>query len=192
MSCTIKSIHWCPVKSVSFQSIKSSNIKKNLGMLNDRMFAFSGGVDVEKAKQIEKNPNERKLNNFLTLKNSPFLNKYNFIYKNEKLILTYQEKELLKISPSNIDERSLLSNKLTELESSLTKPIFLLKNNDFPFYDTSHSNKVLNSMSLINLNSVIDFENKINQKVEFQRFRANFYVEGIEAWEERNWINKTI
>jgi hypothetical protein len=84
MSCTIKSIHWCPVKSVSFQSIKSSNIKKNLGMLNDRMFAFSRGVDIEKAKQIEKNPNERKLNNFLTLKNSPFLNKYNFTYKNEK------------------------------------------------------------------------------------------------------------
>ena len=192
MSCTIKSIHWCPVKSVSFQSIKSSNIKKNLGMLNDRMFAFSRGVDIEKAKQIEKNPNERKLNNFLTLKNSPFLNKYNFTYKNEKLTLTYQEKELLTISPNNIDQRSLLSNKLIELESSLTKPIFLLKNNDFPFYDTSHSNKVLNSMSLINLNSVADCENKINQKVEFQRFRANFYVEGIEAWEERNWINKTI
>jgi len=192
MTCAIKSIHYCPVKSVSFQSIKSSNIKKNLGMLNDRMFAFSRGIDIEKAKLIEKNPNERKLNNFLTLKNSSFLNKYNFIYKNEKLTLTYQEKELLTISPNNIDQRSLLSNKLIELESSLTKPIFLLKNNDFPFYDTSHSNKVLNSMSLINLNSVVDFENKINQKVEFQRFRANFYVEGIEAWKETNWINKTI
>ena len=72
------------------------------------------------------------------------------------------------------------------------KPTFLLNNNDFPFFDTSHSNKVLNSMSLINLNSVADFEKKINQKVEFQRFRANFYVDGIEAWEERNWINKII
>ena len=47
-------------------------------------------------------------------------------------------------------------------------------------------------MSLINLNSIGDFEKKINQKVEFQRFRANFYVDGIEAWEERNWINKII
>ena len=72
------------------------------------------------------------------------------------------------------------------------KPTFLLNNNDFPFFDTSHSNKVLNSMSLINLNSIGDFEKKINQKVEFQRFRANFYVDGIEAWEERNWINKII
>ena len=33
---------------------------------------------------------------------------------------------------------------------------------------------------------------KINQKVEFQRFRGNFYVDGVDAWEERNWIGKTI
>ena len=50
-------------------------------MINDRIFAFSRGVDFEKAKSMEKNPNERKLNNLLTLKNSPVLNKYNFIYK---------------------------------------------------------------------------------------------------------------
>ena len=192
MNCLIKSIHYCPVKSVSFQSIESSNIKKKLGMANDRIFAFSRGIDNKQSKLIENNPNERKLNNFLTLKNSPVLNKYNFFYKNEKLTLTYQEKELVTISPDNEEERSLLTNKLIELESSLTKPITLLKNKDFPFYDTSHSNKIFNSMSLINLRSINDFEKKINQKVEFERFRANFYVEGIDAWEERNWINKII
>ena len=192
MDCTLTSIHYCPVKSLSFQSIKSCNIKKNLGMPNDRIFAFSRGVDLKKAKLIEKNPNERKLNNFLTLKNSPVLNKYNFIYNKDKLTLAFQEKELISISPENPEERSLLSDKLLELESSLIKPISLLKNNDFPFYDTSNSNNVFNSMSLINLNSIKDFEKKINEKVEFQRFRGNFYVHGIEAWEERNWINKII
>ena len=192
MNCLIKSIHYCPVKSVSFQSIKSSNIKKKLGMANDRIFAFSRGIDVKQSKLIENNPNERKLNNFLTLKNSPVLNKYNFFYKNEKLTLTYQEKELVTISPDNEEERLLLTNKLTELETSLSKPIILLKNKDFPFYDTSHSNKIFNSMSLINLKSINDFESKIDQKVEFERFRANFYIEGIDAWEERNWIGKII
>ena len=192
MSCLIKSIHYCPVKSVSFQSIESSNIKKNLGMPNDRIFAFSRGIDSNKSKLLEKDPNQRKLNNFLTLKNSPALNKYNFFYKNEKLTLTYQEKELVTISPDNEEERLLLTNKLTELETSLIKPITLLKNKDFPFYDTSHSNKIFNSMSLINLRSINDFEKKINKKVEFERFRANFYVEGIDAWEERNWIDKII
>ena len=192
MNCTISSIHYCPVKSVSFQSIQSCEITKNLGMANDRIFAFSRIIDLEKAKIIEKNPNDRKLNNFLTLKNSPVLNKYNFIYESGKLTLTQDNKDLISISVDDQNERLLLTNKLMELESSLIKPIFLLKNTDFPFFDTSHSSNVFNSMSLINLNSIKDFEKKINEKIEIQRFRANFYVDGIDAWEERKWINKII
>ena len=192
MNCKILSIHYCPVKSVSFQSIQSCEISKKKGITNDRIFAFSRSIDLEKAKLIEKNPKERKLNNFLTLKNSPVLNKYNFIYENNKLTLTLNDKNVISISADHPKERLLLSNKLMEIENSLLKPISLLKNLEFPFYDTSHSNNVFNSISLINLNSIKDFEKKINEKVEFQRFRANFYVDGIESLEERNWIGKII
>ena len=192
MNCTISSIHYCPVKSISFQSVHSCNITKNLGMENDRIFAFSRIIDLEKAKSVEKNPDQRNLNNFLTLKNSPALNKYNFIYKNKILTLTKDNKELLSISSDDEKERLFLSKKLTELESSLIKPITLLKNKEFPFFDTSSSKNIFNSVSLINLNSIRDFEIKINEKVELQRFRANFYVDGIDAWEERNWLGKII
>ena len=192
MNCTISSIHYCPVKSVSLQSIQSCEITKNLGMANDRIFAFSRSIDIEKAKVIEKNPNDRKLNNFLTLKNSPVLNKYNFVYENNSLTLTQDNKHLISIYSDDQNERFLLSNRLMELENSLIKPIFLLKNSDFPFYDTSHSNNVFNSISLINLNSIKDFEKKINKKVELQRFRGNFYIDGAEAWEEREWVGKII
>jgi uncharacterized protein YcbX len=192
MSILISSIHYSPVKSLSFENIESCKVEKNLGILNDRIFAFSRIIDAEKAKLIEKNPNERKLNNFLTLKNSPVLNKYNFTYKDNKLTLTLDDKELISILADDIEQRSLLTNKLIKLESSLKKPISLLQNSEFPFYDTSHSDKVFNSISLINLKSIEDFEKKINEKVEFQRFRGNFYVDGIEAWKERNWIGKTI
>ena len=192
MKPVISSISYCPVKSISFQNIQSCEIRKNLGIVNDRIFAFSRNIDLEKAKLIEKDAKERKLNYFLTLKNSPVLNKYNFVYENNRLTLTQDNKDLISISADDQNERLLLSNRLMELENSLIKPIFLLKNSDFPFYDTSHSNNVFNSMSLINLNSIKDFENKINEKIELQRFRANFYVDGIEAWEERNWIGKII
>jgi len=192
MNCRISSIHYCPVKSISFQSIESCEIKKNLGIANDRIFAFSRSVDLEKAKLIEKDAKERKLNNFLTLKNSPVLNKYNFVYENNNLTLTFNNKDIISIAADDPNERLLLSNKLMELENSLSQPISLLKNTDFPFYDTSHSNNIFNSMSLINLNSIKDFEKKINEKIQIQRFRANFYVEGIDAWEERNWIGKII
>ena len=85
MNCKIKHIHYCPVKSLSFQSVNSCRITKNLGMKNDRIFAFTRGIDSKKADIFEKNPNERKLNNLLTLKNSPVLNKYNFVYNSKKL-----------------------------------------------------------------------------------------------------------
>ena len=192
MNCVISSIHYCPVKSISFQSIQSCEIKENLGIANDRIFAFSRSVDLEKAKLIEKDAKARKLNNFLTLKNSPVLNKYNFVYENNKLTLALNNENIISISADDPNERLLLSNKLMELENSLLQPISLLKNIDFPFYDTSHSNNIFNSISLINLNSIKDFEKKINERVEHQRFRANFYVDGIDAWEERNWIGKII
>ena len=192
MNGIISSIHFSPIKSLSFTNIDSCRIKKNLGILNDRKFAFSRVIDAEKALLIEKNPNDRKLNNFLSLKNSPVLNKYNFTYKDNKLALILGGEEQVSIIADDLDQRSKLINKLIDLESSLKKPIFLLKNNEFPFYDTSNSNKVFNSISLINLNSIGDFKKRINQKVEFQRFRGNFYVDGIDAWEERNWIGKNI
>jgi uncharacterized protein YcbX len=192
MSVLISSIYFSPVKSLSFTSIKSCIIKKDLGIVNDRSFAFSRTIDSKKAFFIEKNPSERKLNNFLTLKNSPVLNKYNFEYKNNKLILKLGDKELLSIIADDPEQKSILVNKILELENSLAKPIFLLQSNVAPFFDTSHSNKIFNSISLINLNSIKDFEKKINQKIELQRFRGNFYIEGLEAWEERKWIGKII
>ena len=67
MSCLISSINYSPVKSLSFQSIKKCEVRKDLGILNDRVFAFSRIIDSEKAQLIEKNPNLRNLNNFLTL-----------------------------------------------------------------------------------------------------------------------------
>ena len=192
MNPTISSISYCPVKSVSFQNIQLCEIKKNLGIVNDRIFAFSRNVDLEKAKLIEKDANERKLNYFLTLKNSPVLNKYNFVYENNKLTLNSNNKDIISISADDPSERLLLANKLMELENSLLKPITLLKNIDHPFFDTSHSKNIFNSMSLINLNSIKDFEKKVNEIIEPQRFRANFYIDGIDPWEERNWIGKII
>jgi len=196
MSATISSINYCPVKSISFQSINNCKIKKNVGIIGDRIFAFARSLDLDQAKLFEKTPKERrgKWNKILTLKNTPVLNKYNFLFKENKLILIYKNKEILAINVNEISEYELLSNKIIELENSLQKPIILMKNKDHPFFDTSISNKtVLNhSISLLNINSIEDFQNKINQRVESQRFRGNICVDGIKAWEERNWIGKII
>jgi len=196
MSAKITSINYCPVKSVSFQSVKNCKIKKNIGIIGDRIFAFARDLDIEQAKLFEKSPEERKgkWNKVLTLKNSPALNKYNFIFKDEKLILTRKDKEILSIDINQSSERGALSNKISELESSLKQPITLMKNIDFPFFDTSISKKVdfVNSVSLLNIQSINDFEQKIKKKIEASIFRGNICIDGLSPWKEREWIGKTI
>ena len=196
MSATISSINYCPVKSISFQNLDMCVIKKNIGIVGDRIFAFAKDLELNKAHLFEKNPEERKgkWNKILTLKSSPVLNKYNFLFKENKLKLISKEKEILTIDVNNLSERQLLSDKIIELEKSLKEPIILMKNEEFPFFDTSISNKVdfINSVSLLNVQSINDFQKKIDKKIEIPRFRGNICIDGIKPWVEREWIGKII
>ena len=196
MSGSISSINYCPVKSLSFQSINECEIKKKVGIVGDRIFAFSKNLELEQVKLFEKTPKERKgkWNKVLTLKNSPSLNKYNFEFKDEKLTFTIKDREILTIDINQTNEREALSNKISELESSLKQPIVLMKNNEFPFFDTSISNKVdfVNSVSLLNIQSINDFQKKIDKEIEPSIFRGNICIDGIEPWKEREWIGKII
>ena len=116
------------------------------------------------------------------------------MFKDEKLTLTLKNQEVLTIDINELSEREALSSKITELESSLKQPIVLMKNNESPFFDTSISNKVdfVNSVSLLNIQSINDFKKKIDKEIESSIFRGNICVDGIEPWKEREWIGKII
>ena len=101
MSTTISSIYFSPVKSISFQRISKCQIKKNVGIVNDRLYAFSRLLDYKKIFPLEQEPDQRKLNFFLTLRNTPSLNKYSFEYKESKLELFLDKKKLISINPNN-------------------------------------------------------------------------------------------
>ena len=145
MSAIISSINYCPVKSVSFQSIETCEIKKNIGIVGDRVFAFVKDLDPDNTKLFEKSPEDRKgkWNKLLTLKNSPVLNKYNFLFKENQLILTSKGKEILTIDVNELSERQLLSNKIIELENSLKEPIVLMKNEESPFFIHQSQTKLI-------------------------------------------------
>ena len=196
MSATISSINYCPVKSISFQSVQNCKIKKNIGITGDRIFAFAKDLDQDQVKLFEKSPDERKgkWNNILTLKNSAVLNKYNFIFNNDKLTLFLKNEELISIEVNQHSEYQELSNLIVKLEKSLKAPLILMKNENFPFFDTSFSKKIgfTNSISLLNIQSINDFQNKIEKKIKTSIFRGNICVDGIKPWKEREWIGKII
>ena len=189
MKPVVSSIHFSPIKSLSFQSINTAIIKKDVGFEEDRIFAFSRAIDSSLANIIEKDPSERELIHFLTLKNTPALNKYDFKFENGMISIFENNKQ---ISTHPIEDRDAISKEISKLEPNLPGPIFFLKNELFPFYDTTNSSSVSNTISLINLNSIKDFNQKINKEIEFERFRGNIYIKDLDAFEERNWINKTI
>ena len=81
----------------------------------------------------------------------------------------------------------ILCSKLEEILPNINN-INLLKDRVNPFFDTM-PNK---SISLINLNSIKDFENLSNHKIEYERFRGNMYVEDLDKWEERKLVGKVL
>ena len=163
MEFLISKIFYFPVKSISFDSVNSIKVNKSTGLENDRIFSFSRNVDFNEAKLIEQNQNKRSLQKFLTLKNSPFLNKYNFSYNQDELVLRKKDAEIKKISISKKKELKELVELLIKLEPQINAPIFLLHNIKNPFFDTMPNN----SISLINLNTVNDFSQKIDTEIEF-------------------------
>lgn len=54
------------------------------------------------------------------------------------------------------------------------------------------SPEMMEAVSLINLASVRDFEQKIDRKVDPRRFRANFLIDGLPPWQEFDLLGREI
>jgi len=183
----IKNLYFSPVKSLSFNNLDTLEIIKNIGIKNDRIFAFSNNLNFKDIELIKNNPLKREIYKFLSLKKYPELNEYNFLFENNFLILEFENKNILKTDINNQHEVKILCNKLENILPNINN-INLLKDNMNPFFDTM-PNK---SISLINLNSIKDFENLSNHKIEHERFRGNIYVEDLDKWEERKLVGKVL
>tara|TARA_A100001011_G_C14006195_1_gene713530 strand:- start:17 stop:778 length:762 start_codon:yes stop_codon:yes gene_type:complete len=183
----IKNLFYSPVKSISFEESESLNVLTDRGIESDRIFAFVQNLDSTSINHLIEDPKFRKLNNFVTLKNSPELNQYNFTYAKDKLILKKLDEIIITIDPFSENEKKLLCDKINQIILK-DKKLDLLMDEKNPFFDTMPNN----SISLINKKSISDFSNKISTNIEFERFRANIYIDGLAAWEERDWVGKTI
>jgi len=106
--------------------------------------------------------------------------KYLYFYLSNKLIN--------KILINDKNKQQKISEELMHREKLITNIPYLIYNTKKPFFDSMPNNTI----SLININSIKDFEKKIGRKIQKERFRANFYIKNIDAWSEFNWINKKI
>ncbi len=183
----ISQLFYSPVKSLSFSSVNKLEILNKIGIKFDRIFAFTRNLDDKKIEHILNNPLDRQIINFLSLKNFPELNMYNFDFDKNILLLKKNNILILKTDININHQVKILCNKMQEIIPKV-KRIRLISDSVNPFFDTMPSKTI----SLINLNTIKDFEKKISKKVEYQRFRGNIYIDGLDAWHERSLINKTL
>ncbi|MDC0974838.1 N-6 DNA methylase, partial [Candidatus Pelagibacter sp.] len=57
MTIKISSIHFCPVKSVSYQTVDHCNVHKDIGLEGDRVFAFLKNLEADDPTLIDKETN---------------------------------------------------------------------------------------------------------------------------------------
>ena len=183
----INQLFYSPVKSLSFTSVSKLEILNNIGIKFDRNFAFTRDLNDDKINYFLQNPLERQIINFLSLKHFPELNEYNFNFNNDVLELKKNNNIILSTNINNESEVTILCDKIQELIPKVKK-IRLVQDSINPFFDTMPTKTI----SLININSIRDLEKHLTKKVEIQRFRGNIYVDGLDPWDERDLVNKTL
>lgn len=184
----ISKLFYSPVKSCSMTPVDTLIIKKDLGVLGDRNFSFVRMLDKESAINFQNKKELRNIVNYFSLKSSSIFNLYSFEI-NENTISCYkQNKKIISTNNQDFDTRQLIIDAFKEEEKLHDQKIFFLHNQEQPFFDTVSNNTI----SLINLNSLRDFENKNSIKVDAERFRANIYVDDLDPWVEQNWIEKKL
>ena len=126
---------------------------------------------------------------YLSVKNTPLLNSYQVTFKDNQLRIYKECKELIAIKDFNFLNLQKIPSEIKKEEDELkNKNIFFLYNPSLPFFDMINDNVI----SLINLESLRDFEAKSGLKVDHERFRANIVIDGLAAMQELELAKKKI
>ena len=106
--------------------------------------------------------------------------------KTQFLILIYKDKEIFNGFLNNNNDIKKLNLCLANfLNINIKKKPRLVTDKSDVKNDNKHSFSDIpdKALSFINLNTVNDFEVKIKQEVNYNRFRGNVIFSGIKAWE---------
>lgn len=183
----VASLHRYPVKGLSPEPLDTVTLSRGAYVPGDRLFAIENGPSGFDPADPKHQPKIK----FLMLMRNERLARLRTRYLDDETTLVIREGETEKVRANLSDEagRAALRD---FFEAFMPKelrgpPILLTAPDGFRFTD-SRSGYV----SLLNLASVAELEERIGHPVDPLRFRANVAMSGLPAWQEFDWIGKTI
>ncbi|MDC3140108.1 MOSC domain-containing protein [Alphaproteobacteria bacterium] len=189
----IKSIVRYPIKGLSGENLENITLEKNQVLPGDREFAFARSYVTYE----ENNPMYLRKTNFLALVREEKLAKLDtkFDPKTRKLTINLDNKVVINeiLKEENIKKvETFFQNYLNlgiDNKPKLVQGIKILNNNNLTHSFSDIPDK---AVSIINLNTISEFEKKLGKKIAPSRFRGNLLIDNGNAWEEFNWIGKRI
>lgn len=188
----VTDLYHYPVKGLSPQPLPQVDLVQGRGFPNDRVFAFARHDSGCDPKQFRPLPKTR----FHMLARDAALAGLETEWRPEsgRLKISQQGRVILD-ADLNADEAALEAAEFLQrfLGLPADQTPFLAFAGDNRFTDVSvRSAEMMNAVSLINLDSVRDFESKIGDIVDPMRFRANIYFEGWPAWSELDLVGEHV
>lgn len=182
----IESLYIWPVKGLSGLALKKAQIEPHKPLAHDRRWAIERGARVFDPL----NPRHVPKGKFLQLVNTARLAELESRYDPQTATLTLLRKgeQVAKGQLTTPVGRHIIEQFLAAwLGDEIPGPPRVVGAGEHHFFDVPKP-----YLSLINLASVADIARVVGKPVHKERFRANIYIEGPEAWEEFSWLGKTI
>jgi GntR family transcriptional regulator/MocR family aminotransferase len=181
----LKSIYHYPVKGLSGQPLTSVGLTKGKPLPHDRQFALARpGVPLQ-----ADNPRWAKKGLFVMLMLEEALAKVKTHLDPETLQFEIRSGNhaILSVNLNETGAWAAIEDYFHQLVPTLPAPPTLVRSKEGHFMDKPDS-----VISMINLATLRNLEERWGTEIDPLRFRANLYVDTGRAWEEFDWIDREI
>lgn len=192
MPATVTGLARYPVKGLSLERLESVRIEPGRGFEGDRAFALA----LPDTEFDENRPRALPKTRFLMLARQEPLARLLTRYDATNGVLAINDGDSAFEANTRTSEGIASINtffeKFLPLEAQGGQPRFV-RGIDHRFTDVGvHSNELMNAISLLNLASVRDLQERIGLPIDARRFRMNILIDGLDPWEEMDWLDREI
>ncbi|MCB8878119.1 MOSC domain-containing protein [Acidisoma silvae] len=192
MTVHVTQLYRYPVKGLSAQPVATLDLSVANGVAHDRTYALALGstrFEREKAEPLDKG-------HFLMLRANEILAQLQSHFDETRSTLTVSQngQVVLEASLQSADGRSTVEAFFTDFVGAAAQGnIRVAEAPSHKFTDVSVvSPTMMRALSVINLSTVRELETVVGQEIHPLRFRANVYIDGLDARAELDWVDRDV